>query len=458
MPRGENDRRPKAVAAFGARRRFSADDAVRVASLLWIGFALFAWAAVLAVEWDDDARLGRRDVRGYYAAGERLVQGGNAFRDQRLPLLPTPIVLPLARLYFALGMRGAYVLAAFLTSIGFLVGALVCAAMGEASRDRRATVALVIATSPAFYLGLHLGQLQGVYFALLAGSLALVLAGRPATAGGLAAFLLAKPHLAVGPVGLAFLLGRLRFFAGFALGALIALALALPFGGLARWAEWWTVLRETALRHDANPNGYWKQFTLYAFLRSAFYGADPGGTIARVVWAVTALGFASAIAVAVRRLRDRIAVEPALGARIAGLTALGICALNAYLFYYDAVLLAVPGAALATGRWHRRGARAIASACAALVWWLSLAVAWDRSHPQLAGAVTTLWLAIELFDLFGAPATSVAEAAVERVAERAKAVGGHRVAELVALGEAAVSHDFRADVSRSSAGMARNGP
>jgi hypothetical protein len=388
------------------------DDAIRIAALLWSAASLFAWAAVLSVEWDDEALLGRRDFRSLYACGERLVHGGNAFFDERLPVLTTPIVLPLARLYYELGLRGAYVLASTLTSIGLLVGAIASASLGEASRERRVTIAIAIVAAPPFYLALHLGQLAGVYFALLAGSLALLLRGRHVSAGALAALLLAKPHLAIGVAGLALLIGARRFFVGLMAGAAIAIALTLPFGA-ERWAEWSTVLGETSRRLDGRPNGYWKQFTLYAFVRSALYGVDPAGTIAKIVLPVSALSFGAAIVLAIRRLGEQ-RQEAAFAARLAGVVVLAICALNAYLFYYDALLLALPTAVLATGRWHRPSARWISTACAALIFWLSLAVTWDRSQPQLAGAITTLWLAAELVDLFGAGAAGAARQRADR--------------------------------------------
>lgn len=382
-----------------APRRFTGHDAARLAALVWIAVVLFLWWAQLELHWDAEALL-RRDFRCFFEAGRRLRAGAAPYAGGRMPLLYPPFVLPLVGATATLGAHQLYAAVGALMTLGLAAGAVAAASLGSAPRPRRVTIAVLVATSPSFFLGLHLGQPAGVFLALVAGALALWAHGRPAAGGALAALLLAKPHFALVIVGLAVLLRAWRFLAAFAVAALALLALSLPYG-LDAWQGWLAEVRRVALDHDAHPAKLWKQFTLYAFLRSVTDGLDPAGRLAKALYALALLPFGATIAVVVHRLRARFA-EPMIAARLFAVAVLALCALNLYLHYYDALLLAIPAAtlALAAPTWRRRLAHRGAVACAALLWVLQLSVLFWQVTPPLAGVVTTVWLALELQDLW----------------------------------------------------------
>jgi hypothetical protein len=79
---------------------------------------------------------------------------------------------------------------------------------------------------------------------------------------------------------------------------------------------------------------------------------------------------------------------------------LATCALNSYLFFYDASLLALPAATLALAPWRSTGLRRLAIAAAVLSWLLQVEVAFIHENPPLGGVLAAVWLAAELADLW----------------------------------------------------------
>jgi hypothetical protein len=374
--------------------RFGRDDAIRIACLAWIVLCGFGYAAALALDWDDETRLSARDFWCFFRAGELLLAGQSAYAQVDRAFANPPFTLPLVAVLPSLGVRGAYVVIAVVGSIAMVLGAAATVSLGEGSARERGTVALAIATSPSFFLALHLGQLSGVYFALLSGALALLVSGRHGAAGAMAALLLAKPNLAVALIGAALVVRAWRFLAALSVVALALLVVSLPFG-LAAWSEWLGAVAYLAQRHDAAASDLWKQHTLYALVRSTLTAAT-----ARIAWAAVAVAIGAAIVATLVALRSRLE-EREIGARVASLIVLATCALNTYLFYYDTLLLALPAAMLFLARasWTRRGLHRAAIACAVAAWILQAEVTLVHDHRPVLGAVTTAWLLIELLDL-----------------------------------------------------------
>ena len=379
--------------------RFGRHDVVRLLAIAWMALALFAWFSVCAARWDEDGALIIRDFYCFFHAGELHLAGGDPYSAHDHAFANPPFTLPLVDGLAMLGMRGAYVALAILGSLGWGVGVIAVSRLGTASEQLRATTAIAAATAPCFFLALHLGQLSGIYFAVLAGSLLLFTRGEDVPAGILGALLLAKPNFAIPLVLAALVLRRARFLLAFAATGL-GLVMAGALYGWARWESWMEVTRYLAQRHDQTARDYWKQFTLYASFRALTLTLDPTGMLARWSWGAVTLGLAAWIGKTLSRLRTRL-LEPLWGARVASVIALSTCALNAYLFYYDAVFLALPAAtlALARGSWSSRARWSLAVACAALSWCLQLSVAVLHEGPQLAGIVSTAWLVLELIDL-----------------------------------------------------------
>jgi hypothetical protein len=398
----------ESASATPERRRFDRDDVVRLVAIAWSALVTFGWWAVLAVQWDDKPDMVRRDYYCFYRAGELWWNGGDPFSQQDHAFVNPPFTLPLVIGLALAGLRGSYVVLAALGSIGWVLGCVLASRLGEATDRRRDTLAFALVTAPCAFLALHLGQLSGIYFALLAGSLVLFARGRDGAAGALAGLLLAKPNFVVALVGAALVLRRPRFLVSLAaVGALLVL-LSLPFGTEA-WSDFFAALARLAHRHDVTVRDYWKQFTVYAFLRAVTYGADGSGTMARGISGAVLVAFGTAIVVILRRHRERWR-EPMMAARLASVIVLATCALNSYLFFYDAVFLALPAGCLwlAAPTWRRIALRRLAIACVALSWLLQVEVAWVHVNPPLAGLVSALWLAIELVDLWPVTAATAA--------------------------------------------------
>ena len=402
---------PNAPPAAGSRWRLAWDDAVRLVAIGWIAATLFGWWSVLATQWSDDALLENRDYYCFVLAGELHVAGDDAYGRHDHAFVNPPFALPLVGLLGRLGLRGSYALLATLGSLAWLLGVALAASLGRATQRERETVALVMCTAPCFFLGLHLAQLSGVYFALLAGALVLLGRGRDVPAGLLAAGLLFKPNFLVALVLGAILLRRWRFLLGVCLGAALLVVSALAYGE-ETWASFFDALAYLAHRHDTVAEDYWKQFTLYAFFRASTHALDESGLFARVLWAAAALPLGAIIARRLLALRGR-AGDPVIFARLASVLMLATVALNSYLFFYDAVFLVLPAAALwlARSSWRSRARWALALTCAALSWAAQVEVAFVHLNPPVAGVFSTLWLVLELVDLGEeAPAAPVAAA------------------------------------------------
>lgn len=388
------------------RRRFDRDDVVRLVAIAWSALVTFGWWAVLSVQWDDKPDMVRRDYYCFYRAGELWLHGGDPFSQTDHAFVNPPFTLPLVIGLALAGLRGSYVVLAAIGSAGWVLGCVLASRLGEATERRRDTLAFAMVTAPCAFLALHLGQLSGVYFAILAGSLLLLARGRDGAAGTLAGLLLAKPNFVVALVGATLVLRRPRFLMALAAVGALLLLLSIPFG-LEAWSDFFAALGRLAHRHDVTVRDYWKQFTVYAFVRAMTHGLDDTGNVARAISGAVLLGFGAAIVLVLRRHRDRFA-EPMMAARLASVIVLATCALNSYLFFYDAVFLALPAGCLwlATSSWRRPALRRLAMLCAALSWLLQVEVAWVHVNPPLAGLVSALWLAIELVDLWPPPSAS----------------------------------------------------
>lgn len=389
-------------ASTGREPRFDRDDLVRLSALAWVALALFGWWSVLAVQWDDEPAMIRRDYYCFYRAGELLAAGEDPYSQYDHAFVNPPFTLPLVLGLFRLGLRGSYGLLAAGSTLAFVLGCVLVSRLGEAGARRRQTVVFAMLTTPCLFLSLHLGQVSGFYFALLSGALLLVSRGHDRAAGALAALLLAKPNLVVALVGAALLSRRWPFLVAFAgVGALLAL-LGLPYG-LETWSDCLHALGRLAHRHDVVHADHWKQFTVYAFFRASLWDVDEGGLAARIVTALVTLGFSWPIVRVLLAHRDRWS-EPATFARLASVIVLATCALNSYLFFYDASLLALPAATLALAPWRSTGLRRLAIAAAVLSWLLQVEVAFVHENPPLGGVLAAVWLAAELADLWPAQA------------------------------------------------------
>jgi hypothetical protein len=386
----------------GPQRRIDRDDLVRLAAIAWLAVALFGWWSVLAVQWDDDPAMIRRDYYCFYRAGELLASGEDPYSQADHAFVNPPFTLPLVLGLFHLGLRGSYVLLASLGTLAFGLGCVLASRLGEGSARRRVTVVFAMLTTPCLLLCLHLGQVSGFYFATLSSALVLLSRGHDRAAGAVAALLLAKPNLIVALLGAALVSRRWHFGLAFALMGALLVALGLPYGPEV-WGDAWAALSRLAHRHDVVHADHWKQFTVYAFLRATLWTWDEGGLAARTLSVAVSVGFLVPIVRVLLALRERWS-EPAAFARLASVIVLATCALNSYLFFYDASFLALPAATLALAPWRSTSLRRIAIVAAVLSWLIQVEVAFVHENPPLGGVIAAVWLAAELADLWPAQA------------------------------------------------------
>lgn len=380
-----------------------AHDVARLAALVVIALMSLLVVTFLVDGWNDDAAFAHRDFQPLWDAGVRALSGESPYLRSSQPFVHPPLAIPLMASFALMPVRVAFVVAGVLGVAAFVGAlALLSRASGGTERDR-ATAIVVGASAPSFYFALFLGQLSGLYVLCFAGSLAALALGSELAAGILAGLLLIKPPLALAPL---FAIAAARSRRALAVVGVTALALfvgSLPWG-LDAWptwmrdAGWWAATLEDA------PGTWWRQWTLYSFVRSSMAEVGLGETAARGVSLAMTLPLAGAVAwLGARALRRDAAGPSGVGLRMraAALLALATVALNAYLFYYDALLLVVPAvvAFLARDTYAERARVAIA-ALVLVSWVLQLVTPlFGQGGVPLPGLAATMWLVVEGVDL-----------------------------------------------------------
>src|SRR5690606_26680723 len=137
---------------------------------------------------------------------------------------------------------------------------------------------------------------------------------------------------------------------------------------------------------DAGELALWKQHTLLASLRSL-----APAPLAWVGWVLCAIPLGALTLRAIRR---------ASVLRAGGLLILATLALSPYAYYYDALLLVVPGAGLwlERERYPRRARWIVAAvACATFAWQHAAFFVLQAQAPPLSGLLVSGWLGAELW-------------------------------------------------------------
>ena len=386
-------------------------------------------------QWDDDAQFTHRDFHNFYNAGTRIRAGEAVYQHDEIPFLLTPLAAPAVVVLSYIPERVAFVMAAVVTAALFVLAVIRVARTCGGEVRPQITACFLACSMPPFWFALYLGQLSGLYLFLLATSLALLAVpkteGRTihteAVAGFLVAVLCVKPQLAL----VVLLVGVLRrawaMLASFAVVLLILWGSSIPFLGVRAILEWREQVTWCTEALEGADTTWWRQFTLYAFLRSVTSRADMDMSVARGLYlGITGpLGIATLLAVRAALAPD----ERKLALRAVAILVLASIALNAYLFYYDAAFLVVPWMiAFLAYSTYAPVTRALIVVAAAVSWVLALTTPiLEAGEVPLPGLVATIWLIIELLDLrygtraqlsfrSGAPTRSVPPTqAVERV-------------------------------------------
>jgi len=338
----------------------------------------------------------RRDWWVFYETGRRLVAGQfdaiypRTFETRALWLYP-PFSIYLTATLGLLSEHGAYAFC-FLTELGaVIVGLALLRAALPAPRDVHWTAAAVVFASPGFNTTLAVGQISGILMMILAAALSLWVRRRTFVGGLIASALFIKPNLAAFIGVAAVLAGEWTFIAGMMAGFMTLVASSLPLG-LARWSEYFFTSRHYVdLVTDATPP--LNQLTLYAFWHSLPGLSAPA---ASALWAVTGITLAALAGAAVYRT-SRTSND---AARVLSLTVLVALAANFYAFFYDGLLLAVPGIVFYVRRRGYPSMRRIAiGACICAVFvsgYVQVFVV--SSGISSVGMFIALWAALEAHD------------------------------------------------------------
>jgi len=379
---------------------------LRLAPLGLAAFMQVTWIENLLLSPDPQVTV-RRDWYAFYETGQRLLAGHldaiypRSFDSGYLWLYP-PYCIYLTAPLGLLPKWWAYALAV-VVEIAAVAGALALLRVVLPGRPAAHTTAtMVVLASMPFNTTLALGQVSGVLALVVAASLWAWRGGRPVAAGLLLALLFAKPNLAVFFLGACLLAREWRTLAGIAAGcALLGLA-SLPLG-VERWHEYvYTTRHYIEVVRTVVPMT--KQLTLYAFWRTVSAPEGPARW-AVAPWLASVAGLACLTALAWwRRRGDRMALP-----RLFGVTVLLALCANLYVYFYDGLLLLVPGVVWWVERegYRSRWCHGLIGACLLgffVVGYVSIFLLEFNEGVSWAGALLALWLVFEAADLLAAAA------------------------------------------------------
>lgn len=390
-------------------RRFRIDghDAARLCSIVIIAIFAMAMYGYVRDQWDDEAQFTHRDFHNFHNAGVRIRAGEDVYQHDEIPFLLTPISAPAVVVLSYIPEHVAFVLAAIVTGALYLAALWIVIRTCKPDPRSAITAAFVAATMPPFWFALYLGQLSGLYLFLMSASLALLAVPRSegrsarseALAGVVIAVLCVKPQLALVALLVVVLRRAWPALAAFVVTLLLLWLVSIPFVGVDAalvWREqvtWCTEALETA------DTTWWRQFTLYAFLRAVTARGDMDMTVARGLYVaiVLPLGIATLLAVRAALAPD----DRRLALRAVSMLVLATISLNAYLFYYDAAFLVVPWMiAFLAYQTYASVTRGVIVLLAAISWVLALTTPiLQQGGIPLPGLVATIWLVVEMIDL-----------------------------------------------------------
>lgn len=372
--------------------------------------AIFAMAMLGYVQdqWADDAQFTHRDFHNFYNAGTRIRAGEAVYQHDEIPFLLTPLAAPAVVVLSYIPEHVAFVLAAIITAALFVLAVTMVARTCRGERRAQVTACFLACSMPPFWFALYLGQLTGLYLSLMATSLCLLAVpksegrtpGTEALAGTLCAVLCVKPQLALVVLFVALAKRAWAMLAVFALVLLVLWGISIPFLGVRAVLEWREQVAWCTEALEGADTTWWRQFTLYAFLRSVTSREGMDMMVARWLY----LGIAGPLG-----LLTLLAVRKALGPddrrlslRAVAILVLASIALNAYLFYYDAAFLVVPWMiAFLTYPTYAPVTRALIVIVAVASWVLALTTPiLQQGGVPLPGLVATVWLIVEILDLY----------------------------------------------------------
>ncbi len=340
-----------------------------------------------------------RDWVAFDNAGWRALGGGwssvyTASAAENWPYLYPPYALLLC---LPLGLLPYW--PSYLLTVGMAVGGLAwscrrLAAVADEGDGRFLVFVSMLLCAPTTAQVLITGQYSWLYLMALVGTAAFWEQGDERRAGWCLALLAVKPNLAV--VLLALIVVRrggaiVRKAGEVVLGAVV-LTLLLS---MAAWWRFFEAAGEVVARQENGAAPMEKQITVLAFLR-VLDGRGEGRTTTSVLWFVLSASIGVLTLWAWRRADSG---TPAL--RLVGMAALAMVALSPRLYFYDGLIVAVPGATwyLRRDGYTLQWVRRVEGLC---LFGIGVVTALFFPWPAactMFGPLAGLWLVLEVVDV-----------------------------------------------------------
>jgi len=393
------------------RRRGIARALLRLAPLTVTGFMQISWFGNLALATDPHANA-RRDWYRFYQTGRQLLAGDltaiyRMASDSRYFWLYPPYCIYLAAPLGVLPEWYAYALCVLVevAAVGGALAVLRAAVPGRGADHTNAAIA-VLASMP-FNTAIVIGQISGVLSLILAASLWAWRRRRPVTTGLLLSLLFIKPNLAIFFPPVCLLARQWRVLAGIGVGSALLLLASLPLG-LERWHEYaFATHSYVNLLQSAVP--MWKQLTLYAFWYTVSGALASQGVSVTAPWLASVALLGAVTMAAWWRRSDSETALP----RLFGLTVLLAISANLYVYFYDGLLLLVPGVVWWVMRDEYRSlwCHGLIGACLLGIFAVGyLGIFVTQEGISWAGPLIAIWLLCEAVDLLAAPSPAAAPA------------------------------------------------
>ncbi len=374
---------------------------VRLAAMLVVVLFLAMWIHTLRRSGDDPSILDR-DWVAFYRAGQLMVEGRwleiypGSF-SERYPFPYPPFFMYICGPLGWLPPLGAYGACVAGSVLALFAAFRVLSRWLPGRPSEHVTAALVVLASAPWLGILVVGQFCSWYVLALAAGFATWQRGRPITAGIILSLLLCKPNIGVVVAVAVIAMGGWRVATGLAIGLAALVVSSLPLG-LAMWREYFAASAKMADLVRATSMDLWKHQTLYAFWGTVLGPKAPVGWT-RLAWGITLLPMGVG-AMLVWRRRP----VPRRLARVLSVIVLGLVACTPYLYFYDGLLLMLPGIVWYVQRddYAVRRCHQVAGWCLLGIYlWqhLSLFVLKAYGHLALTGLGVSVWYVAEVYDL-----------------------------------------------------------
>ena len=374
---------------------------VRIAAFLVILVLALLWIQELGRS-GADATVLDRDWTAFHRAGTLLWEGRHrdiyplSF-DTEYPFLYPPCLLYPCAVLGLLPATWAYGCCVLVALLAVVASLCVLRVWVPGRRGDYATALLVVLASAPWNGIMVVGQITPLFVLALVAGFGAWRRGRLLTAGLILSLLIVKPNLGVVPGLIVLTRGGRRMALGLVIGWIGLLASTLPLGA-GIWEDYFAASARMAeaVRGSAMP--MWKHQTLCAFWRT-LPGGDLPARWVQLLWGASVAAVAAGVLLVwARRVRaERLP-------RLLGVTVLFLVVGNPYCYFYDGLLLMIPGviwyverAQYAHAQCHR-----ICGLCllGIFIWQhLSLFVLKESAPWAFVGPLAWVWCMVEVFDL-----------------------------------------------------------